>query len=424
MIVKEKLFRKVALDRLASPEQLDELMEVTTPKGWLALLTLGGSIVVALLWGIYGSVPDKVVGKGLFVKTGGIVDIVSQYAGQVTAVYPENEKIVEKGQTLARVTQPKLLEDLTKSKAELGELKAERGKVAGYGSEDIRLKAEQLAKQKSELNSAIRFARERVVWLRERLASQKQLLDQGLMIKQNYLKTQEELNNAIQEIERTQSQFKQLALDELQNREQRDRELLAKDQKISQLERQIADLEQNIEEGTRILSPYTGRVIEISAVEGKQIDRGGKILSMDLVGDNIKELEAVVYFKPGEGKRVQPGMMVQLVPSTVKQEEGGCMIGMVTYVAEFPSTLQGMMRSLQNDKLVQSLSSDGPPLEVVVDLIPDPNTASGYKWSSPKGPPLKIEPGTLCAGTVVIEEKPPITLVIPLFKKYFFGIGE
>ena len=35
------IFRKVALERLSSPEQLDQLMQVTSPKGWLALAGLG-----------------------------------------------------------------------------------------------------------------------------------------------------------------------------------------------------------------------------------------------------------------------------------------------------------------------------------------------------------------------------------------------
>ena len=31
------IFRKVALERLSSPEQLDQLLQVTDPKGWMAL---------------------------------------------------------------------------------------------------------------------------------------------------------------------------------------------------------------------------------------------------------------------------------------------------------------------------------------------------------------------------------------------------
>ena len=33
-----QIFRKTALEKLSSPEQLDELMKITTPKGWVALI--------------------------------------------------------------------------------------------------------------------------------------------------------------------------------------------------------------------------------------------------------------------------------------------------------------------------------------------------------------------------------------------------
>ena len=34
----DRIFRQAALDRLSSPEQLDQLMQVTTPKSWMALV--------------------------------------------------------------------------------------------------------------------------------------------------------------------------------------------------------------------------------------------------------------------------------------------------------------------------------------------------------------------------------------------------
>ncbi len=44
------LFRKAALDKLASPERLDVLMQVTSPQGWIALWTIGGILVLAIFW--------------------------------------------------------------------------------------------------------------------------------------------------------------------------------------------------------------------------------------------------------------------------------------------------------------------------------------------------------------------------------------
>ncbi|MFO7717174.1 MAG: hypothetical protein R6Y91_01230, partial [Desulfohalobium sp.] len=64
----KKLFRNVSLERLSSPEQLDQVLQVTTPKGWLALLTLAGMIAIALIWGIFGSLPTKVTGMGMFIS--------------------------------------------------------------------------------------------------------------------------------------------------------------------------------------------------------------------------------------------------------------------------------------------------------------------------------------------------------------------
>src|SRR5262249_6294354 len=46
-------FRKTALDRLSSSEQLDRLLQVTSPRGWIALVGLGLLLAASLLWGIF-----------------------------------------------------------------------------------------------------------------------------------------------------------------------------------------------------------------------------------------------------------------------------------------------------------------------------------------------------------------------------------
>ena len=46
MLDQKEIFRKSALDRMASPEQLDALMRITSPRGWIALLTIGFLLLV------------------------------------------------------------------------------------------------------------------------------------------------------------------------------------------------------------------------------------------------------------------------------------------------------------------------------------------------------------------------------------------
>ena len=64
------MFRKEALDRLTTVEELDELMHVTTPHSWLALLALGSLLAVALIWGLFVTIPTTVSGRGALTAAG------------------------------------------------------------------------------------------------------------------------------------------------------------------------------------------------------------------------------------------------------------------------------------------------------------------------------------------------------------------
>jgi len=55
-----KLFRKSALDRISSPEQLNEYMKVAGPGVWFILAGLAVTFAAFFLWGITGSIPETV----------------------------------------------------------------------------------------------------------------------------------------------------------------------------------------------------------------------------------------------------------------------------------------------------------------------------------------------------------------------------
>lgn len=61
------IFRKESLERLSSPEQLDQLMQVVSPKSWLPLASLASLMALALVWGFWGRIPITAVGKGILV---------------------------------------------------------------------------------------------------------------------------------------------------------------------------------------------------------------------------------------------------------------------------------------------------------------------------------------------------------------------
>ena len=101
------------------------------------------------------------------------------------------------------------------------------------------------------------------------------------------------------------------------------------------------------------------------------------------------------------------------VPKSIVPAGDVSLLGKVTCVAEFPSTSRGMTRLLGNEALVTKLMQQGPPIQVNVALERDPSTPTGYRWSSSRGPSLKISSGTLASGDIVVQEDRPFRLVIP-----------
>ena len=72
-----------------------------------------------------------------------------------------------------------------------------------------------------------------------------------------------------------------------------------------------------------------------------------------------------------------------------------------------------MAAVLHNDTLVKRFSHEGAPYAAVVRLQRDATTASGYRWSSGKGPPIRLSSGTLVRAEVTTREQPPFDLVVP-----------
>ena len=62
--------------------------------------------------------------------------------------------------------------------------------------------------------------------------------------------------------------------------------------------------------------------------------------------------------------------------------------------------------------------SQGPQLAVFAELQPDTSTFSGFRWSSSKGPQMKMSPGTTTSVRVTVEEQAPITFVLPILKSW------
>jgi HlyD family secretion protein len=411
------LFRKVALDRLASPEQLDQLLPVTDARGWIALATAGLVLLTAAVWSVTGTIPQNVRGTGILVKGDGVYEVVPIAGGHVTSVSVAVGDLVEAGQVVAQMEQPELAERLQQAKVSLEALEAQHADVVAFRRQGGTLQSEHVGRQRASLRQAMASARKTLNWEAQKMRQQERLVTDGLILRQTLLDTVQRYNAARERISEVESQLAQVEVANLEQRNQRQTDVFAGEVKITEAKRLFDELGRELKSKTEIVARYGGRILEILTEPGRMGGSGEPIMRLDQAGGSVRRLEAVIYVPSVFGKQIRMGMPMLVSPSTVKQEEFGQIRGKVTYVSEFPATTRGMQRTLKNEQLVASLAGRDAPFEVHAELLTDPATASQLKWSSSKGPPMRIESGTIATAFIAVEERRPIELVVPLIRE-------
>lgn len=414
--IQTKLFRKVALDRLSSPEQLDTMVQIVTLKSWLMLAPLVALVVLAILWGLFGSIPWKVSGKALLIQRGGLADVTSGSAGRITSMKVKVGDLIGVGQPIAVLAQPDLVDRIKSADDRLAELQRQDNELQGQIKRSQTLSRSLLAQQRAAVEGQIKATQDRAQVLRERVETQRRLLEQGLITRQALLNSQNELASSQLEIENAKSQLQQGSLRGAEDDKRALQEITVIRNQMSETRRTLDGLHSTLSQSAQINSSYAGRVVEVKAGPGTLVTQGAAVVTVEPAASGVSEIEAVIYIPAAEGKKIEVGMEAQIVPSTVKREEHGFMIAKVSYVSEYAATADSMMAILQNRQIVQELSGGSAPIEVRAKLLPA-DTPSGFKWSSEYGPPFKVGTGTLGTAEIVVSRQAPITLVIPFLRK-------
>lgn len=355
---------------------------------------------------------------GVLIKSGGVYNIVPRSAGQISDVSVRPGDIVQAGQITARVEQPELIDQIKRARQRLLELQRRHGELESYGAIDAELNEDLAHRQRIDIERSIKSSREQIGWLREKIDSQSRLLEDGLITRQAVLSSREHLQATEERVEQLEHELRQIDIGMLSRSNARNQELLSSRLQITELEAEIERLTDQHLLASEVTSPYTGRILEVMTEPGSIVAAGQAIIRLDLVGDHIQDLEAVLYVPSIDGKKVRRGMPVQISPTTIKREEHGFMEATVSRVSDFPATPEAMARVLKNQHLVQMLSGGGAPYETYASLKLDPASASGFRWSSSRGPDTGIQSGTICTATIKVEERRPAELVLPILRAW------
>ena len=133
------------------------------------------------------------------------------------------------------------------------------------------------------------------------------------------------------------------------------------------------------------------------------------------------DYESIVFVPAGEGKKIDEGNFVEVMPATVKREEHGFIHGRVVSVSELPATRLAMEAALQHPDLVEAFLKKYAPgvllrvhvkLEEVPGAVVDRGTKSTrptlnvFRWSSSSGPEQQLKTGTMCEAAIVVRSNP------------------
>ncbi len=162
-----------------------------------------------------------------------------------------------------------------------------------------------------------------------------------------------------------------------------------------------------------LVAGASGQIVEVLSTPGAVLLPGAAIATIE---PSDGELEAVVLVPAAQGKTIEPGMSVQIATSAAKKEEFGLMRGEVKSVSSFPASQRAIAARLGNEQLVRQLIGESPSVEVHVRLLHDASSPSGFAWTSRSGPPFAISSGTLVSADLVVSQRRPISLVLPLVR--------
>lgn len=268
----------------------------------------------------------------------------------------------------------------------------------------------QLAELKTKEIEIEKSFRENRSSVSEIQATLQQLDSQKITTEKSFRENRNEVSSIQAQLQDLNTRSKQLEQDNLQASNARKNE-------IAEVERAIAQTKQQIEERSLIRSPQSGCILDINSTIGLVVNPGTRLGTMQPQVSE-RQISSIIYFDVKDGKRIKPGMQMQITPDTVKRERFGGIIATVKSVSAYPVTLSAVATKVGNGELAETLTSKTAKVEVIASLVAEPNNTTGYKWSSSKGPDLKLTPGTTTTARVKVEEQAPITFLLPFLREW------
>ena len=414
---KPSLFRKKAMDRLAVPTEDAQLLQVTDGRGWLALLATAIMLGGVMFWACIGHISVRVKGPGLLMYEGGVAQVDAGASGRLTDFSVKQGMRVEQDQQLGYVAQPELAVELRQARDAVSRAKNNyEQKALPQPPVDVAYKLKANALKQVALNIAVSNLWIYHEQLQEKVTAKTQLLKEGLITSQTLLQSQQELTA-------NEDSIRQSAVDQIRLHAEDEAMLLQAAEELRQLketwngaQEKLEQLETRLKYSVGITCPYDGTILEILTREGSLVDASTPVLILEPTRENDSTLEAVIFLPARDGIKVKTGMPAYIEPDFATKEEYGYIKGQVISSGRFPVSRERMGQLLHN-KVLEDQYGGSATMEARVLLSLDPQTPSGYAWTSSAGYPEKLRSGLGVQVEVVVKQVRPISLLLPFLKR-------
>lgn len=475
-------FRAKALENLSSSDLFRQRLHVQQLSPWFALSVLGTMVLGFLAWGILGRIPVTVDGQGIILRPReerGKPPEISFFAasgeGRISKILIQEGDAVRSGELLGEIEQPDLTFQLENKQRELDQLMNQQKSLRGLEEESTGLSQRAILIKKETTQAEIESLRERAIFIKTRKLTSLSVQQQGLrqqqqrmqalaklqenkvsqteplvkegaisqaafiQIKEEAIRTENSVSEITSNLERvnveivtaneeydsTQERIANLQaqLDELEGQFinvglQDKTRSTERTLKIQSVKGELQLLQATLRQRSQIRSPQTGTILDMFASVGQIVQVGTPIGQIQVAGNQGPTLTALLYFTPGDGKRITPNMKVSVTPDTVKREEYGGIQGRVLSVSPYPVSELSAQEFTGDKTLAEALTDKGRKIEVFVGLETDTNTKSGYRWTASQGPNFKITSGSIVTAAVTLEENTPISYVLPILRQW------
>ena len=412
-------FRKNALRKIASAEELDKTIVIVGTKSWLMITTIVVMAVLFVAWSVFARISSQIQAPGIFLPYDGlIVNINTTSAGELDNIFVSVGDIIEKDGLVAELAFSDNRRQLEAAKEQLASENAL--------FERIQVNIDTRAKRRDEIRQQqLRRIDSQVTFLEAEIDNNRDILDRTIQAfednrvtqtaltaaRGNYFQSRQQLNTLL-------SNKEEQAYNDVRTEQQDEVRLQEIKQTIQSLEDSVTDLEKELNRAS-IFSPISGRIIEIKHIPGANLGPDQTVASLvssqsDHYANAEKNLEFIAYVSIANGRNVKIGTEVNVAVDGYERNRYGFIRGVVTNISNFPVSGAGILSKLGNRNLVNDFTREGSVYEVTVRLLQSTQSQNRLLWSTDQGNAIEnIEIGTLGNAEFVLDKTRPITKAIP-----------